>query len=503
MREDRYLALCLCALGASTMAAEVTLPRLLAPSFGATQIVWTNAITVVLLALALGAWVGGFLAERAPRMQPFAKAMALAGVLLAAVPMAARPILSTAHAAVLRGDVGAAVATFAATLSLVAPPIALVGALFPWALRIRATSQAPIGRAAGVLSASQVAGSVAGTLAATYAGIPLLGVRFTFVTAGCLLLLLALPRLPIAWTVVASLCIASVTLGSEVRTRASERILWSAESPYQRVEVTEDMRGTKRLYLNEGIGVQSLLPIGQGPVPGVWEAMAQSPSLVAGDGLRVLVAGLAGGTVPRRMVEIYGPSRFRSIDGVEIDPQVLHAGRRFFGLDEIPRLSVHEEDARLFLARSGVAYDVIVVDAYRGYTIPPHLVTREFFQLCRNRLARNGVVVLNLAVPPHAVDLLDAVTKTVASVFGSAWSREIDDAPSEFFRNYLIVSGTINRDLYPLPDDTVVRSQAPSSALVLTDDRAPVEALLERALLLGPRRANTQSPLDRHSERVE
>ena len=65
-------------------------------------------------------------------------------------------------------------------------------------------------------------------------------------------------------------------------------------------------------------------------------------------------------------------------------------GRRYFGLGDNPRLTVHDADARPFLRRTDERYDLIVVDAYHQPYVPFYLATREFFQLVRERLAPGG-----------------------------------------------------------------------------------------------------------------
>ncbi|HYF27074.1 MAG TPA: fused MFS/spermidine synthase, partial [Baekduia sp.] len=62
----RRLGLLVFCVGVSTLGAEIAAARLMAPYFGASTIVWANTIAVVLLALSLGYWFGGKLADRHP-----------------------------------------------------------------------------------------------------------------------------------------------------------------------------------------------------------------------------------------------------------------------------------------------------------------------------------------------------------------------------------------------------------------------------------------------------
>ena len=65
---------------------------------------------------------------------------------------------------------------------------------------------------------------------------------------------------------------------------------------------------------------------------------------------------------------------------------------------DLPREGLRAEagDGRRLLRRSRERYHAIVVDAYRAAYVPPHLVTREFFELARERLTPDGVLALNL-----------------------------------------------------------------------------------------------------------
>ena len=93
MSRNRYLYVLVFVVGTGSLGAEIAVARLMAPFFGASTIVWANTIGVVLVALSIGYWFGGRLADRSPTIQGLAKMVLAAAVLLAVVPFVAQPFL--------------------------------------------------------------------------------------------------------------------------------------------------------------------------------------------------------------------------------------------------------------------------------------------------------------------------------------------------------------------------------------------------------------------------
>ena len=99
---------------------------------------------------------------------------------------------------------------------------------------------------------------------------------------------------------------------------------------------------------------------------------------------KVLMIGLGGGSISSYL------GRFMPqavIDTVEIDPGVMTAAKKFFGMIETPRVRYHEGDGRVFLNRRKDTYDLILVDAFHGGYVPFHLLTKEFYTLVKHTLA--------------------------------------------------------------------------------------------------------------------
>ncbi|MFZ2089012.1 MAG: fused MFS/spermidine synthase, partial [Desulfobaccales bacterium] len=130
-----------------------------------------------------------------------------------------------------------------------------------------------------------------------------------------------------------------------------------------------------------------------------------------------LVLGGGTFTLPTTLLTHYPQAR---VEVVEIDPAVVAVGRRFFNLNNFPDMHIFTDDARRYLNRTTSKYDLIFGDAYNGLrSVPSHLLTREFFQSVKNRLADRGIFMLHIinTVQGHDSALFLSVIKTLSQVF--------------------------------------------------------------------------------------
>ena len=404
--------------GAGSLATEIGAARLLAPYFGNSTIVWANVIGLVLASLALGYWLGGRLADRRPMPRLLGGLVLGAGLAVAAIPFVAKPFLDRAVEGIDELSVGAAVGSFFGVLLLFAPPVVLLGMVAPFAIRLAVSDVASAGSVAGRLYAVSTVGSLVGTFASALVTIPLIGTQRTLIGSACLIVLSGALLLGSRWLLVAAgvAALAAIPPGA---VKAKAGLIYEDESRYQFIQVVE-RDDARRLYLDEGIAVHSIWRPHTVLTGGVWDMFLTVPPLLGRPVESVAILGNAGGTTARAFGVFYPQA---SIDGVEIDPAVTKVGRRYLGLDDNPRLEVHDADARPFLRSSDERYDLIFVDAYRPPYVPFYLATREFFRLARERLEPGGIIALNVAMVPGDERLVDGVGGTLASEFpdAAAW----------------------------------------------------------------------------------
>ncbi len=166
--------------------------------------------------------------------------------------------------------------------------------------------------------------------------------------------------------------------------------VYRAGSPRPRVSVRT--RGKRRELRIDGTFASAYGPRGEsGPV---WQAMASGVLTLAAQKPKVLVLGLAGGSVVRGILALRPRAEFV---GVEIDPDVVAAAKRHFGLDQLP-LEIVVEDALAYLAKTRRRFDLIVEDVFvgRGRALrKPAWLPEPGYSLAKGRLRPGGVIVSN------------------------------------------------------------------------------------------------------------
>ena len=334
--------------GTGSLATEIAASRLLAPYFGSSTIVWANLIGIVLAALSLGYVLGGRVADRRPEPRLLGLIVLAAALWVAMTPFVARPFLDATVSSLDDASTGAVIGSFFAVLLLFAPAVVLLGMVAPFAIRLGITDVATAGAVAGRFYALSTAGSLLGTFLPALILIPLIGTQRTLLATAVVLalsatLLLGRKLLALAAALAALLVIPPGAV------KAETGLLHDEESRYQYIQVVERDDGRRVLQLNEGVAVHSVWREETVLTGGVWDAFLVVPPLLDRPLRTVAILGNAGGTIARAYGVYY---RDAVIDGVELDPAVSTVGRRYFGMDDNPRLTVHDADARPFLRRT-------------------------------------------------------------------------------------------------------------------------------------------------------
>lgn len=389
----RYLLLTAAVGGGTIMIVEILGAKMLAPYVGTSHFVWTAQIAVTMLALAGGYALGGWLADRSPRLYWVYWAMMLAAVWLGGATIVCEPVAFWC----LRFRLAAGSLLAAAFLFIV--PLGLLAMIGPFLVRMLTQSVARVGTTMGRLTSISTLGSMGGTVLIGYVLIPFLPNSTTmFATAGALVVVGVLyfavwersQVAPVA--VVAGVAVLMGFLGTTQAPFArvpGMREVHRQNSNFGLMQVVDEAGGRRRFYLNDLLMQNGYLTQERRSASLFTYLLHGLARVYGGEMREVLCIGLGIGIVPRQFAE-----EGARVDVVEINPAIVSVARQYF--DFRPEaVNLHLGDGRYFLRVSTNQYDAVVLDAFLGESPPSHLMTRETFQDVQRRLRPEGVLVMN------------------------------------------------------------------------------------------------------------
>ncbi len=433
--------------GAAVMALEIMGSRLLAPVFGDSIFVWGSLIGIVMASLALGYYTGGNLADRQPSFRTFSLIILASGVFTILIPLSSPMVLEL----VFYSGLGERYGPLLATILLLAAPTALLGMVSPYSIRLVAEKIISVGGISGSLYSISTGGSIFGTFLTVFFLVPAFGVRAIIFSIGMILISVALfnltnlERIMVIFMVALLIMPSTVLLTGTLAIYAGETV-YQDDTPYHTINVVDNnARGVRTLWLNS-LPHSAMYLNGSNNSVFLYTDYFHIAFVFNPEIKRVLFIGGGGFSAPKKFLEDYPDL---TIDVVEIDPEVVDVAKRYFNLQDDPRLNVFVDDGRVFLSLSNEKYDLIILDAYSKTYVPFHLMTLEFFQTIDEHLTPNGMVISNIisSLIGDTSDLLRAVYKTNNKVFPHTYLFYTKSNLLSQIQNIIFVS-TKNKTLY-------------------------------------------------------
>ncbi|MHB1651161.1 MAG: fused MFS/spermidine synthase [Desulfitobacteriaceae bacterium] len=488
----RFLYLYVFLTGAAVMGIEMSASRLIAPYFGTSLMVWANIIGIILLAMSAGYFIGGRLADKHPEAQVLFALTLSAGLLLTAIPYVSQWLFHFLIGGILATPVRIVLLAFVGTLLLFAPPIFLLAMVSPFALRLSAPTSEETGKIAGRLYAFSTLGSLIGTFVPSFWLIPSIGTRATIFISAFVIMALSAWGLRRWWAVLLTLLPLLFLWFTPHAVKADQQILWEKETPYQYVQVIKQNDQSTALVYNEGGGIQSIARPNHGlALQDYYDYYLILPFLRTENAPHVWILGSAGGTMLGQFDHWVRPSfPGLALTGVEIDPEVIPLGKKYFGLTGSEGQVVNA-DARTFLNTQNEKADLVVVDAYtQQIYIPFHLSTQEFYREVQKHLNPSGMLALNINAVSPSSQLLQSFEHTIASVFPYTYILPVPNS-----LNYVLLASDQPIQVDPFSDKIPqplqpfyqtfqqgLKTIENPIGLLLTDDRAPVEFLTDQMI---------------------
>ena len=473
--------------GAAVMMLELLGTRIIGPFYGVSLYVWSSLISVALIALSLGYYIGGMIADRETGFR-LSYAIALAGLTAALIPFISRPVLLWTDGLGMRGG------AFASALLLFTAPLTLLGMVGPQVIKMATVRREGVGMAAGSIFAISTVGSVVGTLTLGFYLLPALGTRVILygVSAALVILAVVVALYERRWghdslgkvAAIAVLACGSlwVKIGAPPAGANDYRLVHEAESHYGWVRVIDDRLRRVRWMLSDASVISAMRLDTRGVVLMYQQLVSALPHLRPG-AKDALLVGLGGGHIAIELAK-----RGVETDAVEIDPVVAQAARDYFLYQPSGTLLVG--DGRYEIRQLDKRYDLIIHDCFTGGSVPSHLLSVEMLRDLDRLLATDGLLALNFVGftrgPGSAA--AEAVYRTLGEVFPHR--RPLVSLPGEDFNDFVFLAShqPISLDISPdspAPDGGASLSawlkareqKVADGGALITDDYNPLEKL--------------------------
>ena len=434
-RTTRTVVLLVFALsGFASIAVEVVWFRVLTLFLRPTVYGYAMMLTAVLSGIAIGSFLVAPFMRRPMNWLLVLASLEVAIGAFTLLSFAALPLIPAAidNLGPLVGAVAGPYLAYQVIVSfmVIFPTMLLFGAAFPVGLRLfvgEDGDSAVAGRRVGLFYSLNLAGAIAGSVAAGFFLLPTLGATGTLtvlalVSAASGWALSLVPGATLAQKTVAigitTVLFAGAWLivpdpaGAYLAQRyPNEKIIWQAEAVQAMVSVHEQPGG--HLVLNVNGNHQAST---RDTMAFVHQRIGHMPMIVHPDPTSALVIGLGGGATAGAVSQHAGVV----VDVVELSREVARAANRFFrpinfNVLRKPNVQLHVDDGRNFLLFSKKQYDVITADVI----LPIHagsgnLYSKEYFELVARALTPGGMALQWVAGTEAEYKL---ITRTFLSVF--------------------------------------------------------------------------------------
>jgi len=462
---------------AAVLMLEILAGRLMAPYVGVSLETFTGIIGTVLAGIAIGAAVGGTLADRHDPRRLIGPSLVVGG----ALSWASLPILRLIGPEVGTGPVAIVVLTAAAFLA----PATVLSAVGPMVAKVKLSSLDETGTVVGGLSAAGTWGALAGTFLTGFVLVSALPSRVVVLIIGGLLVVVGAA---VSWRAgvrrtgpALGVFLVAAAFGAAALPSPCD-----TETPYVCVRIEQDPERANARYLVLDRTVHAHVDLDD---PTDLELryvriFGQLTDALPAGPLDVLHVGGGGFQFPGYIRATRSGSEQVVL---EIDPDLPGVAEQHLGFVTSDAIDVRIGDARLGLpGLDADTFDLVLGDAFSSTSVPWHLTTIEVLDEIQRVLRPDGRYVMNV-IDGGDNGFARAQLATLRERFSHvAAIVPADGIPTDESVNQVLVAATSPLSLPEIdPEDGVVLTGGEldafiGDAMVLTDDHAPVDQLLFR-----------------------
>lgn len=429
--------------GAAVLIIEIVAARILAPHFGNTIFTYTSIITVILTGLSFGYFYGGRMADRYPATSLFYGIIFVSGFLVLCIELFILFFLNalTEIFSLIWGPLVSSVVLFLV-------PSFLLGMLSPYGIKLQSVlyPEKGVGNISGEVFFYSTVGSIAGSLVTGFYLIPFFGVDTIIIGVGAGLLSLGLSGLYgnvlpkkvwYTFVVISFAAVAIVYLFTSAQ--YDKRLVYAGEGWYERLFIYDvPFNDRPARILQSEFVLSSAVYLDSDELVFDYTKYYTFYRVFGIEPENVLVLGAGAFSVPKAYLEALPDAE---VDVVEIEPRLYELSKKYFRLQDNPRLHSFTEDARRFLRDSKKQYDIIFGDIYLSLSIPSHAITVEYFSLLSEKLNDDGVYIMNVIGDLYdgKDSLTHAVMATFRQVFPNYYFFAVESPESKEIQNFIFV----------------------------------------------------------------
>lgn len=491
MFSKRLLEITVFTCGAMVMIWELVGSRVLGPYLGTSIYVWTSLIGVIMGSLSLGYWYGGKLADRNANFKNLSSIIFAAGIFIIIINVFKEDVMNS----VIMVNADLSTRSLIASILIFFIPSTFLGMVSPYAAKLKISDLKNSGATIGNLYALSTLGSIVGTFMAGYWLIPSFGTQKIIYAIGIILVVNAI-LLSLKNHLFFKTSIFLIVLGLALISpkNLDNKLVADIDSMYSRIWVYETTYGTEnkkiRALLTDSESIQSAMFLDSNELVFDYTKYYRLSSYYNKNIKDALVIGGAGFSYPKDFLNKFPEA---NLDVVEIDPKMTEIAKKYFNLEDNPRLTIYHEDGRVFLNSTTKKYDAIYVDAFSSITVPYQLTTFEAINNMKKALQPDGVIIVNTisSIDGQYNKFFVSEYKTFKACFSQVKvfpimypvdtykrqniilvatnSTEIDTGTSSDPEINLFLSREWKKQVYDL------------NGIILTDDYAPVDSYMKYA----------------------
>jgi len=472
--------------GFGILALEVLWTRMFAQVLENSVYTFAAILVIVLLCLAVGAFISSRLARlevSSPRV--LALLVLAGGIAVSTTPFVFMRLTNSLQILASRGSWFEYLGLiFRKGFLTIGPPALVLGTVFPYLMKAEEKHARSAGPALGRLAAINTAGAIFGSLLCGFLFLELLGMWRTMQLIGVMYLVTALV-FPLGWAtgsialkVIAGIFLlvqfsalnpARLPINSVDTLRPQQQILETWEGSDCTVAVARDRHGLS-IKVNSHYGLGSTGAMMQ------QKLQADIPLMVRPDTESIFFLGTGTGVTAGSALDPQFPNVKRVVT-CELVPEVITAARKYMtnidgfdctgGLFSDPRATVLVEDGRHYLMASGQTFDMVNADLFVPFRSGAgSLYSREHFECVKQRLNPGGLFVQWLPLYQVTENEFSIIARTMLEVF-----EQVSLWRSTFQPGEEVVALVGHPDAAPLPACSLDSSEDKRIAIAGKDHR--------------------------------